>query len=592
MSIYRRVFRSYRPFLGRTALGLALTLGAIGLNLLKPWPFKIIVDHLIPGRVAAHGLGSLANGLDRQTTLLALCAALIVIQVLWGLLNMAANLLFVKVGLEALLKLRTDLYAYLQSLSLRYHDARRSSDSSFRVAYDSQSIQTMYNQGFTNIFGSSVTLLGTFAVMIGIDWQLTLLSLAVVPVIVAAIYFFAKRIRRQSTTIHERDSALLAQTQEGLSSVRMVHAFGREDWEVGQFRTQAQKSLQANLRLTLTNVHSALVISTLMVVGTAAMYYLGTLHVLNGTLTLGSLLVFSAYLLMLYQPLESLTYTTWAMEGAAAGAQRCFEVLDRADDVVDAPGATTISKTSGALRFEAVNFAYAPDQLVLRNFDLTIAPDQIVGLVGGTGAGKSTLLGLVPRFYDPTAGRVTLDGRDLREITKKSLRAQIAIVLQDTLLFSTTVRENIAYGRPGATESEIKDAARRAQADEFISRLPLGYDSPVGERGGHLSVGQRQRIGIARAFLKDAPILLLDEPTSALDPTTEAAIMETIKDLIRGRTTLIVTHRLATIHNVDRIVVLEGGRVVEEGTGAELLARGGAYATLYSAGNYPPPSSP
>ncbi len=492
-----------------------------------------------------------------------------------------------KVGLQALLKLRTDLYAYLQSLSLKYHDARRSSDSSFRVAYDSQSIQTIYNKGFTNIFGSILTLIGAFVVMIQIDWQLTLLSLAVVPAIVAAIYFFANRIRRHSTSIQEHDSALLAQAQEGLSAVRMVHAFGREEWEVRQFHLQAQQSLHANLRLTLTNVNSALVISTLMVIGTAAMYYLGSLHVLAGTLTLGSLLVFSAYLLMLYQPLESLTYTAWAMEGATAGAKRCFEVLDREDDVVDAPNAHAITRTAGAIGFQKVSFGYAPDQPVLHEIDLSIAPNQIVALVGGTGAGKSTLLSLVPRFYDPNAGRVTLDDSDLQQITKKSLRDKIAIVLQDTLLFSTTIRENIAYGRPDATEDEIREAAHRAQADEFISRLPAGYDSPVGERGGHLSVGQRQRIGIARAFLKNAPILLLDEPTSALDPTTEAAIMETIKDLMHGRTTLIVTHRLATIHGVDRIVVLEHGKVVEQGSGPELLTRSGAYAKLYAAGNYP-----
>ena len=591
MSIYRRVLRYYRPFLGRTLLGLALTLCGIGFNLLKPWPFKIIVDQLIPAHPAPGPLGFFVAGLDRGSAVLLLCLALVLIQVLGGLVNVASNFLFVKIGLQALFRLRTDLYAYLQSLSLRYHDARRSSDSSFRVAYDSQSIQAIYNQGFTNIFGSGLTLIGTFVIMVQIDWQLTLLSLVVVPFVVAAIHFFAKRIRLQSTIIHEQDSALLAQTQEALSSIRMVHAFGREEWEVRQFQNQAHSTLQANLRLTLTSVNSALVVSTLMVLGTAAMYYVGTLHVLAGTLTLGSLLVFSAYLAMLYQPLESLTYTMWAMEGAAAGAQRCFEVLDRADDVVDSPNAEVISETAGGIGFEKVSFSYAPDQPILFDLDLEIEPNQIVAIVGGTGAGKSTLLSLVPRFYDPTNGRVTLDGRDLRQVTKKSLRAQIAIVLQDTLLFSTTVRENIAYGRPGATESEIREAARRAQANEFISRLPKGYDSPVGERGGHLSVGQRQRIGIARAFLKDAPILLLDEPTSALDPTTEAAIMETIKELIRGRTTLIVTHRLATIHGVDRIIVLEQGRLVEEGTGPELLARGGPYATLYAAGNYPGSSS-
>ncbi|PYL65352.1 MAG: ABC transporter ATP-binding protein [Verrucomicrobia bacterium] len=580
MSIYRRVFRYYRPFWGQTVFGLLLTFCGIGLNLLKPWPFKIIVDDFLRPNEAARS--------DWRLWIPLLCLALVMIQLFWGIINWITNYLFVKIGLQALLKLRTDLYSYLQSLSLKYHDMRRSSDSSFRVAYDSQSIQTIYNKGFTNIFGSTITLAGTFLIMVRLDWQLTLLSLAIVPPVVGAIYFFARRIRRESTFIQERESAILAQVQEGLSSIRMVHAFGREEFEVGQFHQQASQSLQANLRLTLTNVNSALVISTLMVVGTAAMYYVGTLHVLAGTLTLGSLLVFSAYLLMLYQPLESLTYTAWAMEGATAGAKRCFEVLDGQDDVVDSPEAIAIAETNGALRFQNVSFGYGQDRHVLHNVDLAISPNQIVTLVGGTGAGKSTLLSLVPRFYDPTAGSIAIDGRDLRTITKKSLRAQIAIVLQDTLLFSTTVRENIAYGRPDATEIEIIDAARRAQADDFIRQLPNGYASAIGERGGHLSVGQRQRIGIARAFLKNSPILLLDEPTSALDPTTEAAIMETIKELMLGRTTLIATHRLAMIHNCDQIVVLEGGRIVEQGRGPELVARGGVYANLYTSGKFHP----
>ena len=589
MSIYRRVLRYYRPFLPQTVVGLLLSLIGIGLNLLKPWPFKIIVDDFLRPNPTPRG--------DWHTWLPLLCLALVAIQFFWGLINWATNYILVKVGLQALLKLRTDLYAYLQSLSLKYHDVRRSSDLSFRVAYDSQSIQTIYNKGFTGIFGSVVTLIGTFAIMVQLDWQLTLLSLGIVPFIIAAIYFFAHRIRRESTFIQEQESAVLAQAQEGLSSIRMVHAFGREQYEVMQFHQQAQQSLQANLRLTLTNVNSALVISTLMVLGTAAMYYVGTLHVLAGTLTLGTLLVFSAYLLMLYQPLESMTYTAWAMEGATAGARRCFEVLDREDDVADSPNAVAIESAKGAIGFQNVSFGYAlatasppgggQGRLVLHDVDLRIEPNQMIAIVGGTGAGKSTLLSLVPRFYDPTFGSVALDGRNVREIKKKSLRAQIGIVLQDTLLFSTTIRENIAYGRPDASDDEIIDAAKRAQADEFICQLPNGYANTVGERGGQLSVGQRQRIGIARAFLKNAPVLLLDEPTSALDPTTEAAIMETIKDLMRGRTTLIATHRLATIHDVDRIVVLERGRIVEQGRGAELLARGGVYARLFASGKFP-----
>ena len=596
MSIYRRVLQYYRPFLLRTIFALFLSLCGIGINLLKPWPVKFIVDNILPtftGRDYSHQtygfdvLGLHAPTLPVSTWIALLCLSIVLLHLVAAALGWVTTYVFVKIGLEALLKLRTDLYSYLQSLSLKYHDARRSTDSTFRVAYDSQAIQTIFNRGFTNVFGSVITLVSTFVVMWRLDWQLAMLSIAIVPLLIITIYFFANRIRRESTFIQEQESAVLVQIQEGLSSIRMVHAFGREDWEVDQFRMQAVQSLQANLRLTLTNMNSALVISTLMVMGTAAMYYLGTMHVLAGTLTLGSLLVFIAYLLMLYQPLESLTSTVWAMEGATAGAKRCFEVLDRPDDVVDSPDAIAIEETKGALRFQNVSFGYKDDRPILQGIDVNIEPNQIIALVGGTGAGKSTLLSLVPRFYDPSAGSILLDGRDLRKITKKSLRAQIGIVLQDTLLFSTTIRENIAYGRPDATEEEIVDAARRAQADEFIRQMPNGYASPVGERGGHLSVGQRQRIGIARAFLKNAPILLLDEPTSALDPTTESAIMVTIKELMKDRTTLIVTHRLGTIHNVDQIIVLEHGRIVEAGRGPDLVARGGVYAKLYASGNYP-----
>ena len=600
MSIYRRVLEYYRFFVAGTLIGVVFSLASIGLNLLKPWPFKVIVDYILPGRLNDFHPPSIFRSIihfaDRALPhsdqlspgglIARLCLALVLIQVVWGLCNFASNYVFVKIGLQALLKLRTDLYSHLQRLSLKFHDTRRSSDSSFRVAYDSQAIQTIYNKGFTGIFGSLITLIGTFAIMVQLDWELTLLSLAVVPLLIVTIYFFANRIRRESTWIQEQESAVLAQAQEGLSSIRMVHAFGREEFEVSQFHQQARGSLQANLRLTLTNVKSALIISTLMVLGTAAMYYLGTLHVLAGTLSLGSLLVFSAYLLMLYQPLQELTYTAWAMEGATAGAQRCFEVLDRQDDVTDSPSSIAIEKTDGAISFQSVDFGYNAGREVLQDINLEIAPNQIIALVGSTGAGKSTLLSLVPRFYDPTCGRLTLDGRDLRQINKKSLRSQIAIVLQDTLLFSTSVRENIAYGRADATDDEIREAARRAQADRFISHLPHGYESLVGERGSHLSVGQRQRIGIARAFLKNAPVLLLDEPTSALDPATEAAIMETIKELMHGRTTLIATHRIATIHGVDQIIVLDRGRIVEQGHGPELIARGGVYAKLYTSGKF------
>jgi ABC-type multidrug transport system fused ATPase/permease subunit len=307
--------------------------------------------------------------------------------------------------------------------------------------------------------------------------------------------------------------------------------------------------------------------------------------VLEHKLTLGSLILISTYLVMLYAPLEALTNLAWALEGAAAAATRCFEVLDREDEVRDKPGAKSITHCKGSIVFDEVAFGYTSAREILRDINVTVQPGDTVAFVGGTGAGKSTLLSLVPRFYDPTAGRVLLDGHDLRDLTKRSLRDQISIVLQDTLLFSTTIRENIAYGQPEAPEEQIIEAAQRAQAHEFIMAMPDGYRSQVGERGGHLSVGQRQRLGIARAFLKNAPILLLDEPTSALDPTTEAAIMKTIEELMRGRTTLIITHRIATVHSLGKIVVLKDGTIAEIGTGPELVNRGGAYAALYHAAN-------
>jgi ATP-binding cassette subfamily B protein len=588
MSIYRRVFAYYRPFWKTTAIATSLTLISTAFNLLKVWPFAFIVDHVLrPDGRAGSGLQVLGWDFSQWTPsslILLLCGLMVAFHLLGGTLNLFTTMMFVRVGLQSLLRLRTDLYAALHSLPLKFHDQRRSADSSFRVAYDSQSIQAFYSKG-TFIFQSLTGLLSTFFIMWKLDWELSLFSLLVIPFMVGAIYLYASRIRQYSTAIQERESALLTVAQEGLSSVRMVQAFGREEHEVQQFRHTANRSLEANLVLTATSMKSSLVVGTIMAISTAAIYYVGSQHVLEGTLTLGTLILISSYLLMLYSPLEALTNLTWALEGAAAAATRCFEVLDHDDDVSDSPNARTITSVKGDIVFEDVAFGYKPDRMILDGVNVRITPGQTVAFVGGTGAGKSTLLSLVPRFYDPNRGRILLDGIDLREITKKSLRNQISIVLQDTLLFSTTIRENIAYGRPEATEEEIVQAAKRAQAHDFIMAMPDGYASQVGERGGHLSVGQRQRIGIARAFLKNAPILLLDEPTSALDPSTEAAIMTTIEELMRGRTTLIITHRIATVHGVEKIVVLGPGGVVEQGSGPELVEKGGVYAGLYRSAN-------
>lgn len=591
MGVYRRTLSYYRPFGVETSLALLLSLGVTALNLLKPWPFKYIVDGILSPvteatRPAHEQLQQWFGAMPGSQVIFILCLSMVLITFVAGLINLFSNYMLIGVGLKALLRIRTELYAYLQSLSLKFHDTRRSSDSSFRVAYDSQSIQTIYNRGFTNIFSSGLMLVATFVIMVKIDARLTMLSLAVVPVIVFLIHYYAKKVRTQSTTIKERESDLLATVQEGLASIRLVHAFGREDYEVGQFRRRAAESLAANMQMTMTSVVSALVVGTLMAAGTAVLYYAGSLHVMEQKLSLGDLLVFASYLLMLYSPLEQLTHTAWAMEGAAAGARRCFDILDRPDEVPEAPDAKPLRQATGEIEFRDVDFGYSNERLILNGIQLRICAGERVALAGGTGAGKSTLLSLVPRFYDPTRGTVSIDGHNLREVTKKSLRSHISMVLQDTVLLSTTVRENIAYGRPGATEEEIMEAARRAQAYDFIMAMPEGFASQVGERGGHLSVGQRQRIGIARAFLKDAPILLLDEPTSALDGATEQAVMAVVTELMRGRTTLIITHRLATVHGLDRIVVLEHGHVAEDGTGPELLAKNGPYAKMFRAGQH------
>jgi len=588
MSIYRRTLAYFRPFLGQSILATLLTLAIMPLNLLKPWPFAYIIGRVLgagqKSNTLVRFLDAVFAGWSKSQIITVLCLSMVVLQLLSGWLNLIAIMMYVRVGLQGLLRLRTELYAYLHILPLKFHDQRRSADSSFRVAYDSQSVQTFYSR-ITFIFQTMITLVSTFVTMCFLDLKLTLLSLLVIPFMVATFRIFATRIRNESTTIAERESALLTAAQEGLSSVRMVQAFGREEHEVQQFRVSASQSLEANVRLQGTSMRSSLVVSVLMALATAGMYWLGSEHVLEGSLTLSALIVISTYLITLYQPLEALTTVGWALEGAAAGAQRCFEVLDKEDEVRDAPGAETLTSTTGSIAFENVQFGYDPARLILNGINVSVAPGQTVAFVGGTGAGKTTLLSLVPRFYDPTGGRVLIDGKDLRAVTKKSLRNQMSIVLQDTLLFSTTIRENIAYGRPDATEEEIIEAAKRAQAHDFIMQIPEGYASQVGERGGHLSVGQRQRLGIARAFLKNAPILLLDEPTSALDPTTEAAIMVTIKELMHGRTTLIITHRIATVHDMEKIVVLKNGQVAETGTGPDLVARNGAYAALYSSAN-------
>ncbi|MDX6766808.1 MAG: ABC transporter ATP-binding protein [Candidatus Methylacidiphilales bacterium] len=582
MNLYRRIAYFYRPFVPTILLALVFLLASIGLKLLSPWPVGWVFNLLKEGTTSAE-LPLIGRTVGMGEALLWAVFSLIAIQLVWGVFNLFNNYWLIEIGLRALLRLRTEVFARLQYLPLKFHDYRRSGDSSFRVAYDTQSIQTFFNRGFVTIVSSGLTLAGFLAVMLRESVFLTLVSVSVIPFLLAAIYYFAHRVRRDSTDVQVRESAVLSRVTEALSAIRVVHAFGREENEIRRFEGEAEGSLSANRRLTLTQVVSSLVVGLITTAGTAALIYFGAQEVQQGRLDVGRLFVFISYLAMFYQPLEQLSYTVWAMEGAAAGASRVFEVLDTRDEVPDAPDAGVFRPGKGRIELQGVTFAYEKERPVLGGITLTVEPGQTVALVGGTGAGKTTILSMIPRFYDPDSGVVRVDGQDLKTVTKKSLREHMSLVLQDTLLLNGSIRDNITYSRPGATQGEVEAAARAAQADGFIATLPQGYDTEVGERGVRLSGGQRQRIGIARAFLRRAPILLLDEPTSALDLKTEAELMGALKALMADPTTLIVTHRLGTVHEVDRIFVLEHGRIVESGTGPELLGKRGLYHQLWNA---------
>jgi ABC-type multidrug transport system fused ATPase/permease subunit len=411
----------------------------------------------------------------------------------------------------------------------------------------------------------------------------TVAALAIAVPLVLLIRRLDRPMTRHSLRVHERESDVSSRVQETLTAIRAVQAFAREPLERERFERQAAASLHANLHLTLLQTGSQMVVSLLMAVGTAAVIWLAGRRALQGVLTPGDVVLLAAYLVMLYKPLETLAYTAVAVQGAAAGARRVLALLDVQPDVTDAPGAVTLpGRPSGGLAFERVTFAYRSGRPALRDVSLVVRPGEVVAIVGASGAGKTTLASLVVRFYDPQAGRITLDGHDLRALALRSLRENVALVLQDPIVFGASIRENIAYGRPAATGAEVERAARAANAHEFVAALPEGYDTVVGERGVTLSGGQRQRLSIARAFVKDAPVLILDEPTSALDADNERAILDALARLMKGRTTLIIAHRLSTIRHADRILVLEDGAVAEQGTHGELLARRRVYARLYA----------
>jgi ATP-binding cassette subfamily B protein len=564
-TLFWRLLRLARPYWPHIVILFLLGLLSAPLALLTPLPLKIAVDSAIGSRPLPRFLGVLlpdaATWSDGSVLVLAVGLAMAV-ALLTGLLELIRSVLSVYTGEKLILSLRTRLFRHAQRLSLLYHDSRGATDSAYRIQYDAQSIQWVMTDTIPSLAAAVVTLAGMVYVTFLIDWQLALVAMTVSPFLFVSAWAYARRLRPRWIKVKQLDSSALSVVQEVLGSLRVVQAFGQETREGERFVRRSGQSVQNRIRVAFIEGGFALLIALITAAGTATVLFIGVNHVRSGLLTLGDLLLVMGYLASLYAPLKQLSKSKAALQGWLASAERAFSLLDEVPDVIERPQARALARASGAVGFNDVSFAYRENRPVLRNVSFEVDPGVRVGISGRTGAGKTTLMSLLTRFYDPTAGQIMLDGVDLRDYRIADLRNQFAIVLQEPVLFSTSIAENVAYARTGASEEEIVKAAKAANAHEFIVGLPHGYESRVGERGMSLSGGERQRIALARAFLKDAPILILDEPTSSVDMKTEAVIMEAIERLMRERTTFMIAHRLSTLANCDLRLEIEDGWVV------------------------------
>lgn len=574
----RRVLPYLRPYRWPFIFALTQVFLISALELLKPWPLKLIIDHVLSNKPLPWGF---EGSMDVATVLMLTCVGMVFIYLFLGGLTLLNNYTTIRIGQQMVNDLRRDLYSHLQRLSLAFHSRRQVGDLMYRVTADTYAIQSLTMNGLFPIVTAILLLGGMFVIMVRIDWVLTVLALIVCPALFISISIMSGSISKAAMEARQQESEVYSVVQRAMSAMRIIQAFTKEEEEHRKFMTASRDSLGASLRLyTLQTFYSG-VINVVMAVGTALVVYVGAKHVLSGTLTVGEIIVFTAYLASLYAPINTVSQTWGLLQAAKVGVERAFEILDVERDLVEGPRTFPREGARGDVVFEGVSFQYVPEQPVLQNVNLRVAVGQTVAIVGPTGVGKSTLLSLLPRFYDPQEGRVLLDGTDVREFQLQSLRRQIGMVLQPPLVFPISVRENIAYGRPEASMDEIVQAAKLARIHDSIHRLPEQYETVVGEQGATLSEGERQRITIARAILRDAPILILDEPTSSVDAETEACIMEGLNELTKGRTTFIIAHRLSTVRRADLIIVLRNGEIVEQGSFDALVQAGGPFASLY-----------
>jgi ATP-binding cassette subfamily B protein len=579
-----RIAHLIQPHWKALTIALLAVLGVTLTDVIEPWPIKIVVDNLLQSKKLPGWLGEFVSGIFGQDKLAILnfaVAAVAVIAVVGALSSYVEKYMTTSVSQWVAHDLRRTLYNHIQRLSLTEYDKTRTGDLISRVTSDIEAIQDFISSALLGMLVSAFTLLGMIGVMLYINWRFTLIALSVAPVLFLVVFYFTRRIKKTSRAVRKKESELLSIVEEVLTSIRVVKAFAREDYEERRFASQSRDNVETALQARSIKAKLSPVVEVIVALGTCLVLWYGARLALSGQLSAGLLIVFLLYLGKMYKPMRELSKMTDTVSKAAVGYERIQEVLEIESRVRDLPRAQKAPRLKGKIEFDHVCFSYDEDHPVLKDISFKIEPGQVAAVVGPSGTGKTTIISLIPRFYDPRSGQVRIDGKDVRQFTMKSLREQISFVLQDTLLFRAPIWENIAYGKPDASRAKIMRAAQVANAHEFIEKMSEGYDTMLGERGVTLSGGQRQRIAIARAVIRDTPILVLDEPTSGLDAASEEAVIEALDRLMKDRTTVLIAHHLGTIRHADIIFVVNDSALAEQGSHEELLARGGVYADLY-----------
>ena len=578
------VVRLIRPYWKQLALAFVAVLGETFSDVLEPWPIKIVIDNILQSKKLPGWLAGFVSGAFGQNKLAVLnfaVAAVAGIAVVGAISSYVEKYLTTSVSQWVTHDLRRTLYNHIQRLSLAEYDKTQTGDLISRVTSDINAVQDFINSALLGIVVNVLTLVGMAGVMFYINWRFTLIALSIAPALFAAVYYLTRRIKKASREVRKKESELVSVVQEVLTSVRVVKAFAREDFEVTRFESQSLENVETALEARSIKAKLSPIVDVMVAAGTCLVLAYGARLALSGQISAGVLVVFLLYLGKMYKPMRDLSKSTDTVSKAVVGYERIEEVLDIEARVRDLPGARKAPRFKGKIEFDHVNFAYDDKIPVLKDLSFETEAGQVAAIVGPSGVGKSTIISLIPRLYDPQSGTIRIDGVDVRRYKLKSLREQISFVLQETLLFHTSVWENIAYGKPDASPDQIIRAAKEANAHEFIVQLSEGYGTMVGERGVTLSGGQRQRIAIARAIVRNTPILVLDEPTTGLDSSSEQAVIEALERLMKGKTCIVVAHHLSTIRHADVIFVVKESELMEKGTHDQLLAAGGLYAELY-----------